>query len=1212
MKKPFNMRNNEVKYLEVNRKSFRKSLAVLLAGILAAGMCMPVYAGEDAQIPAEEPSETNQEEVQEEYWTTEDTQNSEETRLSAEETTGEDSQEEEDSEKEMMQESDEEHAASAEEVEYTLPEEVSEEATEGTMDAISQTEGALEEETELPEDILLEDETSEWLSDYTYTVEEDRIILTHYNGTEKDIRVPGTAVVGGIEYNTVQIGRKVWARADRLTFDNGVVFPENSSELLYGISGLKEVDASKVDTSNVTNMSDMFGWCRSLKTVDVSGFDTSNVTDMSYMFSDCNLSSLDLSGFDTSNVTSMLGMFDCCEKLTSINLSSFDTSNVTDMSRMFDNCRNLTELDVSGFDTSNVTDTSLMFNGCECITVLDLSSFDTSNVNNMEGMFQGCANLTSVDLSSFDTSNVENMNAMFYYCKNLSSADLGSFNTSNVTDMSEMFNMCSSLMNLEISGFNTSNVTNMSRMFSECSSLTRLDLSGFDTSNVTDMQNMFSYCGSLTELDLSGFRTPNVREMGEMFLKCKELTELDLSGFDLAQAYSSSKSMLSGCSALAVIHAPVNVEYEITLPYPFYDEEGNIYSYLPYQLWKSIVLTKVSTSEWLQGYEYSMSGEMGEFSIDLKSYSGDETDIVVPGSAIVNGIECSPVHIGEDIWTESGVTSLSFEDGVIIPSDCYFLFGGLGSLTSLNLDEIDTSYVTNMMDMFYDCESLTELDLSGFDTSNVTSMCSMFYNCRSLTELDLSGFDTAQVTDMYGMFEDCSSLTSLDMSSFDLSKVSETKRMFLNCSSLMEIKAPVGLTQEVALPGTYVGTDGEIYTKLPLNLEESIELVRISTETSDPAGWDIPVVYKNPEDVSVPAGTAVTLSVSAIGNGLTYQWQYQGVSSTKWNNFANASGAEISRTIAGSWDGWKVRCIVTDQDGDSIISGTALITVVSKITITEQPTAVTTPAGRTIVFSVSAESYDGGTLSYQWQYQGVSSTKWNNFANATSETMTKTTARSWNGWKVRCVVTDADGNSKATDTALITIVPAITIKVQPESVTTASGRSVTFSTTAESYDGGTLSYQWQYQGVSSTKWNNFANATSETMTKTTARSWNGWKVRCVVTDAQGTSQASENAVITIVPAITITVQPESVTTAPGRSVTFSTTAESYDGGTLSYQWQYQGVSSTRWNNFVNATSETMTKTAARSWNGWKVRCLVTDAQGTSQATENAVITIDTE
>ncbi|EOB2766072.1 BspA family leucine-rich repeat surface protein, partial [Enterococcus hirae] len=118
-----------------------------------------------------------------------------------------------------------------------------------------------------------------------------------------------------------------------------VVAPEDSSNL-FSYSYLKnvtEIDGlSQLDTSNVTDMREMFRGMNSITSLDLSGFDTSNVTDMYAMFYDMsNLTSLDLSNFDTSKVTDMSYMFEGMSSVTSLDLSGFDTSKVTDMSDMF-------------------------------------------------------------------------------------------------------------------------------------------------------------------------------------------------------------------------------------------------------------------------------------------------------------------------------------------------------------------------------------------------------------------------------------------------------------------------------------------------------------------------------------------------------------------------------------------------------------------------------------------------------------------------------------------------------------------------------------------------------------------------------------------------------------------------------------------------------------------------------------------------------------
>ncbi|EPA0843941.1 BspA family leucine-rich repeat surface protein, partial [Enterococcus hirae] len=93
-----------------------------------------------------------------------------------------------------------------------------------------------------------------------------------------------------------------------------VVAPEDSSNL-FSYSYLKnvtEIDGlSQLDTSNVTDMREMFRGMNSITSLDLSGFDTSNVTNMKWMFGGGlrSVTSLDLSGFDTSKVTTMGSMF---------------------------------------------------------------------------------------------------------------------------------------------------------------------------------------------------------------------------------------------------------------------------------------------------------------------------------------------------------------------------------------------------------------------------------------------------------------------------------------------------------------------------------------------------------------------------------------------------------------------------------------------------------------------------------------------------------------------------------------------------------------------------------------------------------------------------------------------------------------------------------------------------------------------------------------
>ena len=303
-----------------------------------------------------------------------------------------------------------------------------------------------------------------------------------------------------------------------------VYLNKKSNEMFFSksdeqkIKNILEIDLSNFDTSEATNMSNMFYGMSNLTTLNVSHFNTSKVTDMSLMFHGMrNLTSLNLSNFDTSKVTDMHNMFYGMSNLTILNLSNFDTSKVTSMGLMFYGMSNVTALDLSNFDTSKVTNMGNMFSSMTNLTSLNLSSFNTSEVTNMGFMFYGIPNLNSLDLSNFDTSKTTKMSFMFYGMRNLTALNLSSFNTSQVTDMSGMFCDMPSLTSLNLSHFDTSKVTDMHFMFRDTSSLASLDLSNFDTSKVTDMNYMFHNTSSLTSLNLSNFDTSKVTNMENMF-----------------------------------------------------------------------------------------------------------------------------------------------------------------------------------------------------------------------------------------------------------------------------------------------------------------------------------------------------------------------------------------------------------------------------------------------------------------------------------------------------------------------------------------------------------------------------------------------------------------------------------------------------------------------------------------------------------------------
>lgn len=122
------------------------------------------------------------------------------------------------------------------------------------------------------------------------------------------------------------------------------------------------------------------------------------------------------------------------------------------------------------------------------------------------------------------------------------------------------------------------------------------------------------------------------------------------------------------------------------------------------------------------------------------------------------------------------------------PKSTALWFANAESLTEIvNLKYLDTSNVTDMSDMFYNCSSLSNVDVSHFNTGNVTSMYRLFYGCISLVSIDVSNFNTNNVTNLGSMFDRCSNLSTIDVSRFNTSNVTDMEGLFCGCSGLKSL-----------------------------------------------------------------------------------------------------------------------------------------------------------------------------------------------------------------------------------------------------------------------------------------------------------------------------------------------------------------------------------------------------------------------------------------
>ena len=266
--------------------------------------------------------------------------------------------------------------------------------------------------------------------------------------------------------------------------------------------------------------------------------------------------------------------------------------------------------------------------------------------------------------------------------------------------------------------------------------------------------SMFATLMTITAIDFGDdIDTSKVTDMSYMFSPCPKLTSLDLSNFDFSGVTDPAKfaNMFTGLGADAA-NNPITiwVKDNATISKLNGVSTGINNSFAKY------VSCEIARGERINEAIKAFPGSFSEIRFVANSSTTSESVIV----------GASNIYM---VLKNNGVLELhTAAPKFVFKASCYGMFKQLRNIIAIDFgDNIDTSNVTNMSEMFFDCPILSSLDLSGFNTSNVTNMNSMFYHCSSLTSLNLSSFDTSNVTSMYGMFYECTELSSLDLSSFN-------------------------------------------------------------------------------------------------------------------------------------------------------------------------------------------------------------------------------------------------------------------------------------------------------------------------------------------------------------------------------------------------------------------------------------------------------------
>ena len=391
-----------------------------------------------------------------------------------------------------------------------------------------------------------------------------------------------------------------------------------SAQSLFSYLNFTKINGlDKLDTSKVTNMSNMFFDSTKIVSLDLSSFDTANVTNFNMMFvADKSLESVDLSSFSIKDNATAQSMFNLCANLkklvlgknfqftpsngkpnNSLNLSgtwvnmgegdgslakgtnqwsSADlmtnyqgdrdhdtyvryTGGIVTVHRQDEEGKQLVDQ-----DGKEIPDEKLFGNISDPVTV-DTSKefagykFKENKNSDVKAFISDPQTITLV----YSTSKTDNTWEGVPFTFNNGVLSLGEKGESYTINNSDKKNIS---ISQNISGVNIDEIKEIDlnapiaisgsaqRLFSKLSNLVSVKgLNNLNTSQITNFSYMFADCPKLTTLDLSTFDTAKATSYSSMFSGDTALTSVDLSSFTVTDD-ALTFSMFDSCSNLTKLN----------------------------------------------------------------------------------------------------------------------------------------------------------------------------------------------------------------------------------------------------------------------------------------------------------------------------------------------------------------------------------------------------------------------------------------------------------------------------------------------------------------------------------------------------------------------------------------------------------------------------------------------------------------------------------
>ena len=554
---------------------------------------------------------------------------------------------------------------------------------------------------------------------------------------------------------------------------------------LTSIEGLE----TEIDTTEVTNMSELFSGCKSLRIINFNP-NTSKVTNMSKVFYNCaSLSEVHIgTQLKLNNVTNLESAFENCSELKVFDIGVASFSNIANLKNAFKNCKGLTSFKFDVCALNNLTTTEGMFEGCSNLRTIYVSD-----------SFQGLPNITSTDMFKDCTSLVGGQG--FAYSNGVhpitdgrvARVDYGGIMPGYYTIYgtpeqirqkysTAQFNLPSTWFDGAIAaGVNKDSVTKI-KFYNDNVSGTNIGVGRYDGSYLmSTVDNSIAYYEN--ERDASGNPTGNVIakiHFGNLLPNLK--VGADFSGFfkDFKNvktiegienlnlsAVEDMSELFSGCENLESITITPDISHVRDMDRIFY----NCKNLVDVDLGVNVNLGNVET---------------------LESAFENCEKLTTRGLIIRSTVPLNHIRSFKNAFknckllTSFGVNAGSADTLV----DLEGVFAGCESLVNVNAQSMNLTNVTTTKDMFSGCKNLTTFTVgNNSNLATVSNLERMFYNCEKLTSLPGIHITSDRITTMKSMFAGCSSIGQVGIVSAKTDNLVSDGLvdMFLNCKKLTTV-----------------------------------------------------------------------------------------------------------------------------------------------------------------------------------------------------------------------------------------------------------------------------------------------------------------------------------------------------------------------------------------------------------------------------------------